>query len=231
MLGNSTQLGSKFSFKPAITMAEFMMTMNMATQAFAIDGTNAENVQTTGGAHLVLKGVHIAALTADAELDISADTQLGIWTTAQSYTSVDVKYVADSNGNKTWYKCIASHTSAAVNKPGQKDSVNATWRSYWTESSNRAENGVGNVIAQDDTFNYLALVNSAGTLTIVKADDGSGNLQIPQFDPEVFAAIGTLSVTPTSGTHTLGTTVLTTVGTFAQLIGPVFPTGAGLDQN
>ncbi len=231
MLKNSIEFGSKFSFAPMRDFASFARSMNMATQAFAIDGANAENVQTTGTAHLVLNGVHIASLTADAEWDISADLQLTTWLTATAYTTVDVRYVEDANGQKKWYKCILNHTSSAANMPSLREDIGQAWPTYWVETTQTAENGVGNSIAQDDTFNYLALVDAAGTLTIVKADDGSGNLQIPNFEPEVFAAIGTLAVTPTSGAHVLGTTVLTTVGTFAQLIGPVYPTGLGIDQN
>ena len=233
MLGNSNGLEKQFSHKAAITLAEFSMTMNMATQAFAVDGSNAENVQTTGGAHCVINGVHIPSLTADAELDISADTQLGIWTTAQSYTTVDVKYVEDSNGNKQWYKCIASHTSSAANKPGQKDHAGATWRTYWTESSNRCENATGDVVATGYSAYYLALVDAAGTLTLVKAGptalDADVELKIPQFDPSVFCAIGLLLID--SAGFTLGTTSTAGISTFSQLIGPVYPHGDYLDKN
>ena len=233
MLGNSTGLESRFSHKAAQTLAEFAMTMNMATQAFAVDGSNAENVQTTGGAHCVINGVHIAALTADAELDISADTQLTAWAAAQSYTSVDVRYVEDANGNKQWYKCIASHTSAAANKPGQPDHVNSTWRSYWTESSNRAENAVGDVVPTLYSRYYLCLADAAGTITLVKAGpkalDAAVELQIPQFDPAIFVAIGTLLID--SAGYTCGTTSTAGISTFAQLIGPVFPHADQLDKN
>lgn len=228
-LESGTNFPSKFSHRPMVDLAAFLLTRNGAeTQAFAIDGTNAENVQTTGTKPCIINGVYIKSLTADAELDISADKQLTVWVTATAYTTVDMRYVEDADGHKQWYKCISNHTSASGNKPGSGDS----WRTYWARSSQTAENAVGNSIAQDDTYNYLALVNSAGTLTLVKADDGSGNLQIPNFEPEVFCAIGYLTVTPTSGAHVLGTTALTTVGTFSQLIGvPVTPAAAKIDQN
>jgi hypothetical protein len=231
MLGNSIEFGSKFSHRPMVDFASFMRSMNMATQAFAIDGSNAENVQTTGTAAAVVNGVPVASLPADAELDISADLQLSIWLTATAYTSADMRYVTDDNGNKQYYRCIASHTSNAATKPGQKDSINTTWRTYWTESSQTAEAAVGNSIAQDDTYNYLCLATALGVITLVKADDGAGNLRIPNFEPEMFVAIGYLTVTPTSGAHILGTTALTTVGTFTQIIGPALPQGAAIDKN
>jgi len=234
MLGNSTGLPKQFSHKAAQTLAEFGMSMNMATQAFAVDGSNAENVQTTGTAACVINGVHINSLTADAELDISADKQLTIWVTATSYTTVDLRYVEDSNGNKQWYKCILDHTSSAANKPGQKDHADATWRTYWTESSNRAEQAAGNVVASGDSMYYVCLANSAGTITLVKGSDegvldADIELKIPQFDPEVFVAIGTLLID--SAGFTLGTTSTAGVSTFAQLIGPVFPHADRLDKN
>jgi hypothetical protein len=45
----------------------------------------------------------------------------------------------------------------------------------------------------------------------------------------MFVAIGTLLIN--SAGFTLGTTSTSGVSTFAQLIGPVFPTGVGIDQN
>jgi len=52
---------------------------------------------------------------------------------------------------------------------------------------------------------------------------------IPPYDPERYVAIGLLSVVPTSGAHVLGTTALTTVGTFVNLVGPVLPDGDVID--
>ena len=59
--------------------------------------------------------------------------------------------------------------------------------------------------------------------------DADVELVIPNFEPEVFVAIGTLLID--SAAFTLGTTSTAGVSTFAQLIGPVFPTGAGIDGN
>ena len=234
MLGNGQNYPSKFSHMPMKQLADFIMTFNQATQAFAVDGANAENVQTTGTAHCQIAGVPIASLAADAELDISADLQLTIWLTATAYTAVDVRYVEDDNGNKQWYKCIASHTSAAGTKPGQPDSINATWRTYWTESSNRAINGVGDVVASGDSMYYLALADAAGTLTMVLAGDGGEldadvTLKIPQFDPAIFVAVGLLLID--SAAFTLGTTSTAGVSTFTQLMGPVFPHADYIDKN
>lgn len=227
-LENGTGFPSKFSHRAMKDLAGFLLCQNHATQAFAIDGSNAENVQTTGTAACMIAGVPINSLTADAELDISADLQLTVWVTASSYTTVDMRYVEDVNGSKRWYKCILNHTASAANKP---EVLGGAWRTYWTLSSQTAENAVGNSVAQDATAYYLALVNSAGTLTIVKAYDTAGTLAIPNFDPEVFLAIGLLAVTPTSGAHVLGTTALTTVGVFTQLYGSTFPAPTKIDQN
>ena len=226
MLGNGNSFPSKFSHMPMKLLADYIMTANHATQAFAVDGSNAENVQTTGTNPCAIAGVPINSLTADAELDISADLQLSIWLTATAYTAVDVRYVADDNGNKKWYKCIASHTSAAGTKPGQKDSVNATWRTYWTESTNECENVVGQVVASGDSMYYLALADSAGTLTLVAASDegvldADIELKIPVFDASIFVAIGLMLID--SAAFTLGTTSTAGIVTFTQLYGPIFP--------
>lgn len=229
MLGNSTGLPSKFSHKAAITLAEFAMTQNVETQAFAVDGVNAENVQTTGTGQAILKG-HPITVAEDAELDISGDLQLTTWLTATAYTTVDLRFTTDANGHKQWYKCILNHTSSAADKPG----FGANWRTYWIESTNRAEQASGDVVASGDSMYYLALVNSAGTLTLVKASDSGVldaniELKIPQFDPEVFVAIGTLLID--SAGFTLGTTSTAGVSTFAQILGPVFPHPDYLDRN
>jgi hypothetical protein len=211
-------------------LANFLLTQNgTLTQALAIHGSNAENIKTTGTNPVVINGVLTLSLPASTELDISTDLQLSVWLTGQSYTTAHMRFVEDDNGHRQYYKCILNHTSAAGNKPG---SLGSTWRTYWTESSQTAEAAVGNSIPQDDTYNYLVLATAAGVLTVVKADDGSGNLEIPNFEPEMFVAIGYITVTPTSGAHVLGTTVLTTVGTFTQLLGiPAIPAAANIDSN
>jgi len=231
MLGNGNSFPSKFSHMPMKMLADYLMTQNLESQAFAVDGGNGENVQTTGTKQAMIAGVPIAALAADEELDVSADLQLTIWLTATAYTAVDVRYVTDANGNKQWYKCIASHTSSAGTKPGQKDSVNSTWRDYWTESSNKAENAVGVVIPNLYSQYFMALCNSAGTLTLVKAGDAAldanKELVIPVFDPAIFVAVGLLLID--SAAFTVGTTSTSGVSTFTQLLGPTFPSPAALD--
>ena len=234
MLENSINMGSKFSHAPARDLVSFLQTMNMATQAFAVDGGNAENVQDTGTAQAVIASVPIA-LPVDAELDISADLQLTEWVTASSYTAVDMRYVVNpSSGNKQWYKCILAHTSAAANKPDENDlRADAVWKTYWTRSTQTAENGVGDIIPSLSSRYYLCLADIAGTLTLVKAGDvaldADVELRIPNFEPEVFVAIGHLLID--SAGFTLGTTSTAGVSTFTQIIGPVFPTGIAIDQN
>ena len=232
MLENSINMGSKFSHAHARDLASFLQTMNMATQVFAVDGVNAENVQDTGTAQAVIASTPIA-LPVDVELDISADLQLTIWATGASYTSVDMRYV-EHQGNKIWYKCIASHTSAAANKPDEDNlRDDATWKTYWVRSTQTAENGVGDVIPSLSSRYYLCLADIAGTLTLVKAGDVALDadvaLRIPNFEPEVFVAIGHLLID--SAGFTLGTTSTAGVSTFTQIIGPVFPQGIAIDQN
>lgn len=66
--------GKRFTKKAAQDLAAYMTSYNMESQAVAIDGVNAENIQSTGTAPCMINGVFIPSLAADAELDISADT-------------------------------------------------------------------------------------------------------------------------------------------------------------
>ena len=227
MLGNSIEYGSKFTHKPMQDLASFSRTMNMATQAIA--KTNA-NLSDTGTAACVINGVHIAALTVESGRTLANDKQFTIWVTATAYTAAanDCRYVEDGNGNKQWYMCIADHTSAAGTKPGQPDSAEATWRTYWTESSNKAENAVGQVGADGYTRYYLCLADKLGVMTTVIADNGlqltaAQELVIPHFDPEVFVAIGLYTLTGT-GDSTWGTTDDNAQVGETQWIGPCYPT-------
>jgi hypothetical protein len=234
MLGNSIQLASKFSHKAAQTLAEFSMTMNMATAAVAKADADIQN---TGGQHVVIAGEHDATLAQDAGLDISADTVLGIWVTATAYTAAaSVQYVEDGNGNKQWYACIADHTSSAATKPGQPDHVNSSWRTYWTESSNRAEQASGDIVLDNYSRYYLVLARkTTGVMTTVLAGDialdADVELTIPQFDPELFVAIAVILKDSTTALKTWGTSDDSGIVTITQLIGPVFPTGLGIDPN
>lgn len=232
MLENSIEFGSKFSHAPMRDLASFMRTWNMATQAFAVDA-NANDVQDTGTGHVVINGVHIASLPVDAALDISEDLQLTIWLTATAYTAVDMRYVENDAGIKQWYKCIASHTSSALNKPGTSDATDATWKTYWTPSTQTAEQASGDYIPNLYSRYYACLARADGVLTMVKAGDialdADVTLEMPNFEPEMFVCIGTLLID--SAGFTLGTTSTAGVSTFAQVIGPAFPTGLAIDQN
>jgi hypothetical protein len=234
MLGNSIEYGSKFTHKPMQDIASYARTMNMATQAIA--KANA-NIATTGGAHCVINGVHIASLTAETGRTLANDLQFTIWLTATAYTLAahDCRFVIDDNGYKQWYICIADHTSAAGTKPGQPDSINATWRTYWTETTSRVEPAVGETMANNYTRHYLAIADDLGVVTTVIADNGyqldaNSKIVIPTFDPEIWAAIGLYTIVGT-GASTWGTTDDNAQVGETQIIGPVFPTGLGIDPN
>jgi hypothetical protein len=120
--------------------------------------------------------------------------------------------------------------------PGQKDSVEATWRDYWTETTSRVEPAVGILTAATGYMrHYLALADDLGVVTTVVADNGyvldaDSEIVIPTFDPEIWAAIGLYTLNAT-GASTWGTTDDNAQVTEKQLIGPVFPTGLGIDPN
>lgn len=233
MLGNSNELMSRFSHKAAITLAEFSMTQNTATQAVAKANADMAN---TGGGEMILAGKPVLNVQ-DAALDISADRQLEAWAASTAYTTdggarTDVRYVEDANGHKQWYKCISAHTSAAADKPGS----GANWRTYWVESSNKALAARGTVTAATGyTRHFLALCDVNGTMTTVIADNGyqldaNSEIQIPQFDPEIFVALAILTLDAT-GASTWGSTDDSAQVTIRQLLGPVYPHSAKLDNN
>jgi hypothetical protein len=235
MLENSLEYGSYMSHAVARDFASFIRTMNMGSQVFAVDGSNAENVQTSATTiQAVINGVHFI-MAKDDELVIADDKQLGIWVTAQSYTALHMRYVMNPNsGLKVYYKCILAHTSAAANKPNEdKNAADATWKTYWERSTQTAEAASGDIIPSLSSRYYLCLATSDGELTLVKAGDialdADVKLVIPNFEPEMFVAIGTLLIN--SAGFTLGTTSTGSVSTFTQWIGPCFPTGLSIDQN
>ena len=239
MLENSRDYGSKFGYAPARDFASFIRTMNMATQVFAEDNAVNTDVQATGVVTMVINGVP-AVYGATAVLDISADLQLTVWLTGSSYTTAHMRYVVNpSSGLKVYYKCIVAHTASAANKPDENNlRADATWKTYWVRSTQTAEAAVGTYIPTLNSAYFLALTqHAADTLTLVKAGpialDADVKIVIPNFEPEVFCAIGLLRIDSPAGGFTLGGTDIDTgaVGFFTQLIGPVFPTGAGIDQN
>jgi hypothetical protein len=238
MLENSVEYGSRFSHAAARDFASFLRTINLGTQVFAEDGGVNTDVQTSsdGTYYACINGVNFL-MPKDDVLDISADLQLSIWLSGSSYTAEHMRYVMHQ-GRKVYYKCILAHTAAAANKPDEDDlRANAVWKTYWTRSTQTAEAASGDVVPTLNSRYYLCLATKAGELTMVKAGDialdADVKLVIPNFEPEMFVAIGTLLINAAVGGHILGDDDIDTgtVGTFGQLIGPVFPTGDGIDNN
>lgn len=231
MLGNSVEYGSKFTHKPMQDIASFARTMNMATQAVA---KADENIADTGDAHAVINGEHDATLAQDAATDLSADVTFTKWVTGSSYTAAEsVHWVENADGGRQWYACIADHTASAANKPGEPDHVNANWRTYWTESSNRAVSAVDDEVSTLSSRYYLVLKRkTTGTLRVVIAGDvaldAAVELSIPQFDPELYVAVATILLDSATAPNVFGTTDDSGAVTIQQLIGPVFPTNKGI---
>jgi len=226
MLENSDRLHKQMSDVNAQILASFMASYNATSQSFAVDA-NAENVQATASGLMVVNNIPGACADTEA-LDISADLQLTVWAAAKSYTTADIRYVVNpSSGNKQWYKCIAAHTSAAANKPDENDlREDATWKTYWTRSTQTAEQASGDYIPTLYSRYYVALENlAADSLTLVLggdiALDADVELKIPNFEPEMFCVVGTLLIN--SAGFTLGTTSTAGVSTFTNWIGPAFP--------
>jgi len=236
MIENSIEYPSKFSHSVARDLVGFLRTINLGTQVFAVDDASPPDVQTSsnGTEYACINGVSFL-MPKDDGLDVSADLQLGVWSAAKSYTAYHMRYVVNPNsGLKVYYKCILAHTSAANNKPDEDNlRDDALWKTYWARSSQTAEAASGDYIPNLYSRYYLCLATADGVLTLVKAGpialDADVKLVIPNFEPDMFVAIGTLLIN--SAGFTLGTTSTAGVSTFAQLIGPVFPTGDGIGDN
>jgi hypothetical protein len=230
MLGNSEEFGSKFSHRPMRDLASFARTMNMETQAIA---KASADLQDTGAKPIVINGVSLTSVQ-DAALDISADLQFTIWLTGQAYTNQHFRYVADDNGNIKQYHCIASHTSAAGTKPGQPDSINATWRTYWEESSCDVVQASGDSVPDTYRRYYLVLKDVAGVNTTVLAGAihaTAAVLEIPNFEPEHFVAVATIHLLSSTAPNVWGTTDDNGDVTIVQIIGPAFPQAGAIDKN
>jgi hypothetical protein len=239
MIENSTNYGSYMSHAVARDFALFLNTMNMGSQVFAEDGGVNTDVQTSATTiQAVLNGVPFI-VPKDDVLDVSADLQLSAWLAGESYTAYHMRYVMNPNsGLKVYYKCILAHTSAAANKPDEDNlRDDATWKTYWTRSTQTAEAATGTIVPTLNSAYFVALITKDGTLTLVRggdvALDADAELVMPNFEPEMFVAIGTLHINAGVGGFVLGDDDINTgvVGTFVQLIGPTFPTGKAIDQN
>lgn len=92
----ASKWGAHFKYSPLKQHVEYTTTYNMDSQTLAIDGSNAENIQSTGGGQAVLNGNFIPSLAADAELDISAAGHIG---TGKGATIAD--------GSSRWFLILA----------------------------------------------------------------------------------------------------------------------------
>jgi len=70
---HDSKWGKRFNYVPMGELAGFLSSYNMSSQTLAIDGVNAENIQSSGTGMAMINNVFIPSLAADAELDISAD--------------------------------------------------------------------------------------------------------------------------------------------------------------
>jgi hypothetical protein len=223
----NANLAEHFGYKGSKIMAEYLSTFNTESQVLAIDGAAAEDIQDTGTKLAFING-NPYQLAEDAVLDISADTEgtETAWATATSYSIGDVR----ENKNGVRYIAKAAHTSSSDDEPG----LSSNWESYWEEAPNAAVNAVGATVADTYSRWFLVTAKSDGTLTVWLAGDaaldGTEVLKIPQFCPKTYVAIGLIHVNSNTS-FVLGTTALTTIGTFYQITGPVFPHPDNIDKN
>jgi hypothetical protein len=227
----SNGLDRFFGYKAMKEMAKYLNTYNIATQAVAIHGTNAENIKSTGGGGIVING-NFAACAVDAELDIATDTEgtETAWATATGYSAGDIR--ANSKGIR--FRCVLAHTSSSTDEPGLSENSDM----YWEEAPNDAVNAVGAVVSASGYERWVLITaKSDGTLTMWLAGDqaltsAGAQLKIPQYDPLVYCPVAVaLIAKDDAGDLTIGTTALTGDITFYQLTGPVMPHPDNIDNN
>jgi hypothetical protein len=216
----------RFHHKAMQNFLKYLQTQNLETQA-VVNSTG--NLASTGTKSCMINGVFVPALAADSSYAPGSEAAYAAWASGASYvTNGPLSEVVDADG-KHWV-CIKAHTSAAANHPWVDGGE------YWKRLDVWAEDAAGNSIAQDKKAWYLICAMNDGTLRAFIAyekgtESATTALRIPAFDPERYVAVALLAVVPTSGAHVLGTTTLATVGTFTQILGPVFPDADLLDRN
>jgi len=208
-------------------MLKYMSTYLCESAVFAIDGSNAENVQTTGAVSAMIDGVPVT-IEEDAEMDISASTTevtLTAWATATAYTVGNIRESAEGGR----YRCITAHTSSADDEP----EVGYNWEAQWERAPHAATNAVGATVASGSSRWFFATAQTDGTIDLWlcgdAATDGSEVCKVPQYDHKLYCPIGFLHINSNT-TFVLGTTALTTIGTFYQAVGPVYPHPDNMDK-
>jgi hypothetical protein len=218
-LARDGSLRKMFNYKPMRMIMGYLSTYNMETQAVAIDA-NAEDIQTTGTGAAIINGTPVV-LAEDPALVILSDTEgtLAAWATATSYSVDDLR----KNKDEKRFRCILAHTSSAATQPMYGES----WETYWEVQHHEAVNAAGDVITGAGYSKYYMITAKLdGTITLwICGDeglDGAEVMKVPVYDYKEYVVIGFLHVNAAAA-HTMGTTALTTVGTFFDAIGPVFP--------
>lgn len=232
----------RFNHKTMQEIMAYLLTYNCESQVFAVDGSHAENVQTTGTKMVMLNGTP-TYLAADAEYDISAEAAYADWAVSTSYTTGGTASEVVQDGRH--FVCILAHTSygylhthaSYVEASSNQPLHGALWRTYWRELDVWAQDAAGDSLLDTYVGWYLACALADGTLRLFKAYDSTAStygtatpVRIPCYDPTRYVAVGLLKIT-CSTTFVLGTTSTATVSVFYQLIGPVLPDANLIDKN
>ena len=225
-------LKKMFSYKAMRMVMGYLSTYNMEDQALVIGDSDAGNIEATGGGSLVINGIPYTAGDASTEIDLSADTEgtLTAWAIATGYSVDDLRSTPGSSFSTPLplrWRCIQAHTSNADNKPG-----GATGFLYWEVQYHEAVNAVGNVSSGNGYSQWIFVTlkkPTASAPTVLtaweagdEALDGYEELKVPVYDYKEYCPVGFIHINH-DGAFTFGTTALTTIGTFFQAIGPVFP--------
>ena len=228
---NSTGLNAKFSNRIMKDLVGFSTSYVQTVVDLDIDDGNAEDIETNNAVVAMLNGTIIPSLTADAASVIANGLQGSIWLTAQSYTVNMVRFVEDANGQIEMFVCITDHTSSAANKPR---AFSGGWEAYWKAYSATARTAVGATVASGKSRYFLVCSEADFELSVWlagdAATDGSETFDMPNIETEIFIPVGWIHVNSNTA-FVLGTTALTTIGTFGDFVGPVYPKALHRDRN
>jgi len=244
---NRNDLEKRFNHKVMQELMSYLLSCNCESQTVAVDGANAENIQTTGGKAAFINGIAYV-LAADAELDISAQPAYADWAVSTSYVTglVGGTSVSEVVVDGRHFVCISAHTSYAylhtsssyVEADSNEPLHGATWRTYWRELDVWAIDGTGSSVGTASYIGwYLVCAMADGQLKVFEAFDRTAStygtstpIRIPAFDPTRYVAVGLMKIT-SAGTYVCGTTSTAGIVTFYQILGPIFPDLNTIDKN
>jgi len=222
-------LSKAFSYKIMEQMARYMSTFCSMPMTLAVD-SNANDVQTTADELAFFDG-EMVKLAVDAAMDVSAETNESVtaWANATAYSVGNIRKNSDAEGTDVRLRCIAAHTSNAIN---DEPLVGSRWEEYWVREPHNAPTAAAATVGPGNTRAFLFFAKRDGTLVSALCGNDANSttgftLKVPQYDPYTYVPVGfrhVINADP-SNTYTHGATADETNMTiiYSDLTTPLFP--------